>query len=567
MMRVEDIWWMQLCKKTGLALPTLEEAEAELGAAKPIPLSEDTIKVIVAASEKTISAIPGRRMSEVPHIFGAATASREKPPLFERLEQILVQIGSPLVEVASHAIGEFLAFKRSHEDQLFAFCRERLSACSSPADRQILERAVNPLGPVAEIVAYYDQTVSVSPGEAHGWIEHPFTRISTLVSTPERQIFLALVDSERVVPLMPCKAFWFRPSKECHVFVISRSLAEGQDRPLAICHEMQEMQEMLTCFNHSLLCKRMEDSRMTSAIGEKEVESRLKREEYHDQDTKKMPYVIEQMGLDAKDKLLVATWVALHLCLKDGAGILLDAGSACFQMWEKIVGQIHGGDLRFLVVYTNSFLVLENWGKRLTSPGVQRTLMELTGTKLDWEHLAFYGPVAIQKVMNPGFRATNVYIGTSGMEFDEKTGSIRFGYRGPGDEPEWKELLFKCRASRRIILATPRKIGEAGGRAFNILDTQDLFTDAPIYLVTTNPEKGSEYEKQFKQALDAFQSEAVEQAIVSKGLEFHWITIDRESNDVPKKLYEIEVSKRAKESRSRQDNHEVAISRGSEQQQ
>jgi len=537
-------WWLQLCKKAGLALPTLEEAEAEVRTAKPVPLSDELVNAIAstaaAGKKKGPDATSDREAPTQVRIQKAdRPADKEEQSFFEVFGRIFVQIGSPRVSVVYQAINRLLKFESSHHDYLYEYIRRLLRKHKViGSSRQVLKNAMRSLGPLARIRAYYQYEGSVSPEEARDWIEDPSTEISTLVSSPVRKIFAAIVvpPEER-----DFGAFWFQLSESCHVFVVSKSLSSRDDRPSVICHEFEEMREF---FESSLLDKRKEDTPMKPITSGIAAQTESEHEKFDGQDVETESFAVRQTLVDAVYKQLVATYVSLNLPPRAGAGIIIDAGSACLEMWARMVQDILAGKFPYMVVYTNSFLVLQNWGKWRTSPGVRETYVELTGTSLDWEHLVFDGPEAHRKLMDPSFRAMNVYIGAAGIEFDEKTGSIRFGYRRSREEREFKELLFQCRAARRIILATPRKIGFAGGRSFDLLNTKDLNTEAPIYLVTTKPQEGSENESQFKRSLDAFQSKAVERAISERGLEFHWITINGGNEDMPEVLREITIPKK-----------------------
>ena len=171
----------------------------------------------------------------------------------------------------------------------------------------------------------------------------------------------------------------------------------------------------------------------------------------------------------------------------------------------------------------------------------------------DAEHQAFYGKSVRTSLMSPNFRPSAVYIGTSGIEFDDRAG-ILLGYHAGDPEKDVKMALFQCPAKARVILATPRKISNAGGRVFDVLSVPELDVRAPIYLVTTEPEPKTTEEKLFNQALKVFKSKKIQNAIRDKGIKFHWIIVDRKSADVPKAVEHIIAPIKLKSSIASEEN-------------
>lgn len=474
-----------------------------------------------------------------------------RPSWSEELHVMANRIGDNNIGIACKAMDRFLGAMYSCQYRFCEFVRKLLSDPATVEDKRILQEIVRKCGPLASVAAYYKQQEQVSPVEALNWLRHKTTEISTLVSTPYRRIFLAKVDKTQAIPRKHFKALWLRLSNECHIVLVSKRLANTKEVADAIWHELDHIRRRhFSQSQYSIKpANTGKEAIEMGAIDEElvtkqqEIEAEAKALTYR---IEIPPFAIAQSRVDSEDKRLDALWVSQHLRLQNGAGIIIDAGSSNLEVWRAIVDQIEDNQFAFLIVYTNSYQVLEHWRKRLDSRQVQQTNVQLIASKLDAEHLAFYGPEVVQKVMNPGFRAMNVYIGTSGIEFDEKSGSICFGYHGPREERDFKELLFQCKARRRVILATPRKIGFAGGRVFNVLDVKGLSTEAPIYLVTTNPESGSKQEEQFERAKNVFKSETMEQAISAKGLTFHWVTVDNDNGGVPKMIEHIVVPRNAK---------------------
>lgn len=152
--------------------------------------------------------------------------------------------------------------------------------------------------------------------------------------------------------------------------------------------------------------------------------------------------------------------------------------------------------------------------------------MGSAGSVFDDEHLAFYGEAVKEVLMAGHFRPSVTYVGTSGLEFDDRAG-ILFGYHAGEAELQVKEYLFECPTKTRVILATPNKIGVAGGLAFDVLKSAKLDTRAPIYLVTVAPEPGTESEEQFAEARKIFLGDSIQSKIRDKKLEFHWVTLRR----------------------------------------
>lgn len=194
-----------------------------------------------------------------------------------------------------------------------------------------------------------------------------------------------------------------------------------------------------------------------------------------------------------------------------------------------MVKRISGTKLSHLTIYTNNLLVIEDWRQRIHMPRIRETKVRLIGWELDISHMAFYGTEdAKKKIMDPDFRPSVVFIGTSGIEFDDK--GLLFGYHADEAERSFKQLLFQCNTKVRVILATPGKIGYAGGLVFSILDLPGLHKQAPLYLVTVAPTSSNKTQtgRQFQEAEARFK-EAVEGRIKESGLMFSWVILDPET--------------------------------------
>ena len=250
-------------------------------------------------------------------------------------------------------------------------------------------------------------------------------------------------------------------------------------------------------------------------------------------------FVFRQLGSDKDEKQSVAEWVCLHVPLKDNGGAVVDAGSSCLALFDLHMQQMLRGDLRFPAFVTNNFLVPQRWWEyRKENPAVSTAMINLYGKRLDPEHMALFEGDVATALMDSSFRPTNVYIGLSGIDF-EPQGIVRCGYHGGKDEREIKELLFCKPCKQRIILLTPRKIGEAGGFVFDLRGIENLDKSAPIYLVTARPERGSSTENQFRETFERFRE--ARGRLLEEGLRFHWVTIERNGANVVTAVNDLSV--------------------------
>jgi len=542
-----DVFLFQLLKKAGIEMPTIEEAEMEIKAAEPLPLSGKVLSAVVDAmpADKQAEAANILCMKLATDTFSDKTSftSVTPPSWFGKIQSVANGIGAHQARIAWRNLRKFLQLLFEDKDGLFAFLRQQVLIPATIQDQLFLKELLHQPDSLARVAAYYGQEDEVLATEARDWLRHESTSISSLVSTPHRRIFIAVVDEARVAPQKRFTAFWLQLSNECHVIAVSKRVPKKHELPKIICHELEEIYQTVT---NSIVNNIEENNEMSSydelMVAEEKTDfeeaffEEVLDEEMADEGRKEIEegsFAAKQRRRDSRKKEIVALWVSQHLPLGDGAGVVIDAGSACLKVWAIIVGLIMRHVYSFLRVFTNNFQVLQLWSKSYNSPGLRTTDVQLMGDRLDWEHLAFYGSEAVKKVMDPDFVATNVYIGASGIEFNQNRKAIRIVYHEP-TEREHKVHLFKCRARRRIVLLTPHKIGRAGALGFNILDIDGIDTEAPIYLVTTKPEEGSEEEKEFKQVRRAFESKELDAAVKEKNLVLHWITVDCKKGEAPK---------------------------------
>lgn len=255
-------------------------------------------------------------------------------------------------------------------------------------------------------------------------------------------------------------------------------------------------------------------------------------------------YALRQEHFEWDEKVCLARCAVAKATLRDGDGVVLDAGSTCKAVWEEFMDDIqtNGTVLSFC---TNSFQVWQSW-ERTREPTILQTPVELLGNSFDRSHQAFFGGNARQ-LLDPGhFRPSAVFIGTSGIQFDVNEG-ILFTYHAGERERDFKQLLFQCPATKsRFILATAPKVGIVGPHSFNVLGITDWDTKVPLVLVTTAPkrpaeagfsdeaqynrecEKFLEVERLFEQAVKTFKSDAMKVKIQKSqpGAEIRWIIID-----------------------------------------
>jgi hypothetical protein len=246
---------------------------------------------------------------------------------------------------------------------------------------------------------------------------------------------------------------------------------------------------------------------------------------------KLLPFALAQLESEAPEKGAVSTWVDDHYPVTPGAGLFFDAGSQPFKQWEKTLQRLVSGEISHIGVVTSNSQILNSFQEHNLVPALRGTTVAIAGDQFDAEHLAFYGRQARERLTSGTFRPSVVYIGTSGIEFDG--GSIWFGYHAGELEREAKSLLFECPAKARVILATPRKIGNAGGSVFDVLALEHLNTGAPIRLVSTTPLAGEDSDKiaRFERAKKAFLAAELQNALKAKGITFSWTIVNPKTGD------------------------------------
>lgn len=417
-----------------------------------------------------------------------------------KLQCIFDELCDPRTEVVASALTTLRGLKRRNHESFFG-CLRHIAGREFQATHQatILRETRRHIAH-AGILAFCGFEESVSPQEAITWLEQPTTTMYDLAQGPARHILVAEVASgdKRFT------AAWLKAEPQRHILLVNGGLT-ADDRLGKVWHEIDV---------HGIdrLCS-------LKSTGE----------EIQMPEHEQVSFVQSQMRIDPDEKTVLSRWAVDDLPhpLRDGDGVFLDAGSSCLDVWRVIGDRLRASQFRHLTVYTSNFMILQDWTSENRSIPRSQAKVNLAGSVFDDEHLAFYGEAVRDVLMSGRFRPSVVYVGTSGIEFDDKAG-ILFGYHAGDPEYEVKQCYFQCPAKQRIILATPRKIGVAGGLAFNVLKVSELDTRAPIYLVTTEPEPDSEEERQFEKAKEVFEGENIQRAIRESGVKFHWITLKRD---------------------------------------
>jgi DeoR/GlpR family transcriptional regulator of sugar metabolism len=239
-------------------------------------------------------------------------------------------------------------------------------------------------------------------------------------------------------------------------------------------------------------------------------------------------YVDDQLKREVDEKQLVARWIAEDLPLTYGSSLFIDAGSQCCFAWRALLEKINRDKLSQLSVLTSSMLVLEDWSKNYCDAQQRVPRVQISGGDFDAPHLAFYGA---DKSRFSNFRPAAVLIGAVGIEV--RPDGILLGYNAGAQEHADKKLLFHAlRAKRHIVLATPSKIGDPGGMAFDILslNPSELDSSAPIYIVTTTPAKGTIHEEALQTTLATLRSAQMQTRLKEKGLVLRWVTVSEGPN-------------------------------------
>ena len=223
-----------------------------------------------------------------------------------------------------------------------------------------------------------------------------------------------------------------------------------------------------------------------------------------------------------------------HSVIRDGDTIFIDAGSSPMKVWESL--KVLEG-YKYKSVYTSNYLIIKDWmDNSYNIPESSNSKVIMVGNKLDRDHGAFYGDALCSTMEDPSFRPAVMFIGCAGIEFDKAHG-IFYGYHGDDLEASAKTSYFKCRSRIKIILATPEKIGSAGGQVFNLLNIRDFDYESPICLITTEPEEKRE-KHNFDRAMQIFKSSEFMKLIKGRKIKFRWIVID---SKVGKFKYEVKL--------------------------
>jgi hypothetical protein len=248
------------------------------------------------------------------------------------------------------------------------------------------------------------------------------------------------------------------------------------------------------------------------------------------------------LNVEQEEKELAARWVAKELPLANGAGVFLDAGSSCREMGKQIIEQVKERRCANLSITTNNLLVIRDWIEGLISiPELQGTTLESAGEICDVPHLAYYGDELKKRLTSPDVCLSAAYIGASAIDFHE-VGGIRLSYHAGEWERHCKELLFRCSFSSkgaRVILASPAKIGNSGGRVLDVLSITDMDTSVPIYLVTAEPgSDDKDAQERFRSAKEIFRGQKMQSRLREtdrgRGFKFYWVIVGREDPHNPK---------------------------------
>jgi hypothetical protein len=244
------------------------------------------------------------------------------------------------------------------------------------------------------------------------------------------------------------------------------------------------------------------------------------------------PFAKEQKRLELEGKQAVAIWAMRRFRPSLGTGVVLDAGSACFEVWRAMRAGIEGGEFDHIKVKTSNFGVLSDCTN--ATHVLQNTAVDLWGDMFDPQHEAFYVTES-SVIMLSAFRPSEVYIGASGVEIEGS--SLLIGFHG-FLERQHKQLLLRFPCRNRIILTTAIKIGNAGGNVIDVLaldkaDDKTTVRKAPIYLVTTVPASADKIiQGRLRVAQDNLFSSGMGEALSRKRLEVHWVTVDLNGNEV-----------------------------------
>ncbi len=470
-----------------------------------------------------------RILGEHDPVFVSSGAEKRHLTMADMKKRIAL-MGHSDPRIAKEACRDFTRYFYVYYD----FVRKYLQGLEREADvgtdlaRRARERVVSYLTQSARVLAYNEQQGSpLTEEQAGALLQDESTRIIELVSEPERQIYLARIrDSLKGNPL-GCDGFLARIGNTTYVIAAAQRLDDDQ-LSRTVVHEFEHMIEVGAF-----------DSRLS---GEAKTDVPADRSPPNQDATRRyVSFAMSQMEFRVDDKEVLARWIVQHMPVRTGAGIVIESGSSCLKIWDQILERVKQNICGNLVVYTNSDQVLGTLRDSMDDPHVRQIMMELVGSSLDVEHLAYYSSwnsdesnrEVRDKVMSDRFQPSYVYMGTSAVRFDAK-GRIFLGYHAGYKERATKEVFLQRSTQARIIPVIADKIGYAGGLSIDVLGVEGL-DSSPIYLVTTPPrstdQKGME---RFARAKDAFLSEGMQQAISRhNGLVVHWVTVAASGGDAP----------------------------------
>jgi hypothetical protein len=231
-------------------------------------------------------------------------------------------------------------------------------------------------------------------------------------------------------------------------------------------------------------------------------------------------YAVSRWSGQDPAKEFVAHYVAKKLCIPDGAGLFVDAGSQCFLAYKAFAEYANRKDLYGMHLVTSNMFVLDSWMQNHSKARARFPTIEIAGGQVDVEHRAFYG-INESRVFE-SFRASLALIGACGFEVEP--GRLWLGTHAGDHEIKDKERLFRSPAKKRAILLTPGKIGEAGSRPLDLLSIEGC-TEGPIYIITASPVAVNDRDN-YEKAREALRSEETLGKLRQKRIELHWVTVN-----------------------------------------
>ncbi|WP_197997471.1 DeoR/GlpR family DNA-binding transcription regulator [Gimesia panareensis] len=243
-------------------------------------------------------------------------------------------------------------------------------------------------------------------------------------------------------------------------------------------------------------------------------------------------FALRQERFESEEKEFISSRVVKDAGLRDGEGVVLDAGSSCMAVWQQLKESIKRSST-LLDVYTNSFQILRDWEvSSRQSPSISATDVHILGTKLDSAHQAFFGDIAENLLKPANFEPSVIVLGTSGIRFDPNEGLL-FGYHAGIQERAFKQLLMQVKTKKRFILASASKVGFTGAHRFDVLSLQDLDLSAPLILVSTHPkqEEDDDIKRRFDESFRMAKTPKMKDLFLrNRGtdctVDFQWILLD-----------------------------------------